>query len=117
MSRKVVDLSLDELGALGAKAAQAATRQALDHGLEVMGTVEIFNGHQRETHLAKLLPFGTIPCARKLDACTAAEERLAAASTHVGDPDTHEPRALSVGPGRSGDKRRAAILSTKKPER
>lgn len=60
MGKRAVDLSLDELAALGGKAARQAVAKAQQRGLTVTGTVDFFDGEQAVSSLAQLQPSGTV---------------------------------------------------------
>jgi len=60
MAKRAADLSLEELAALGAKAAQQAVAKARQHGLVITGTVDYFDGDQSVSSLAQLHPSGTV---------------------------------------------------------
>jgi hypothetical protein len=60
MGKRAVDLNLEELAALGAKAARLAVAQARQRGLTITGTVEFFDGEQSVSSLAELHPSGTV---------------------------------------------------------
>ena len=60
MGKRAVDLTLEELAALGGKAARQAVTKAQQRGLVVTGTVEFFDGKQSVSSLAELQPSGTV---------------------------------------------------------
>lgn len=60
MGKRAVDLTLEELAALGGKAARQAVAKAQQRGLTVTGTVEFFDGQQSVSSLAELQPSGTV---------------------------------------------------------
>ncbi len=60
MVKRAVDLTLEELAALGGKAARQAVATAQQRGLTVTGTVEFFDGQQSVSSLAELQPSGTV---------------------------------------------------------
>jgi hypothetical protein len=65
MSKRAVDLSVEELSALGAKAARLAVQKSQSAGLVVTGTVETYEEGQAAFSLAQLLPSGTVTLVRK----------------------------------------------------
>jgi hypothetical protein len=65
MTKRAVDLTLEELAALGGKAARQAVSKAQQRGLTVTGTVDFFNGEQSISSLAQLLPSGTVTLVEK----------------------------------------------------
>jgi hypothetical protein len=62
--KRVIDLSSEELGAMGAKAARRAVQQAREAGLTVTGTVDRFDGRQSASTIALLHPSGTVTLAK-----------------------------------------------------
>ena len=60
MSKRAVDLSLEELAAVGAKAALRAANAARDAGLVVTGTVDFDEGDQSRSSLAERQPSGAV---------------------------------------------------------
>lgn len=60
MTKRAVDLSLEELAAMGAKAALRAANAARDAGLVVTGTVDFDEGDQPISSLAERQPSGTV---------------------------------------------------------
>jgi hypothetical protein len=75
MTKRVIDLSTEELAAMGAKAARAAAQRAQTDGLAITGTVTIYERGQANTTLAQLHPSGTVTLVRQ--ASTAPAERPA----------------------------------------
>jgi hypothetical protein len=60
MSKRSIDLSVEELAALGANAALRAAKAAQDTGLNVTGTVDFLEDGQAKSSLAERLPSGTV---------------------------------------------------------
>jgi hypothetical protein len=60
MGKRAVDLTLEELAALGSKAARKAVSDAQQRGLVVTGTVDFFDEDQAISSLAELEPSGTV---------------------------------------------------------
>jgi hypothetical protein len=60
MSKRAVDLSLEELAAMGANAALRASNAASDAGLTVGGTVDFADDDQPISSLAERQPSGTV---------------------------------------------------------
>ena len=60
MNKRAVDLSLEELAALGANAALRAATEAQDAGLVVTGTVDFPEDGQTVSSLAERQPSGTV---------------------------------------------------------
>jgi hypothetical protein len=60
MSKRAVDLSLEELAAMGANAALKAANEAQDAGLTVTGTVDFHENGQPASSLAERQPSGAI---------------------------------------------------------
>lgn len=60
MKKRVVDLSLEELAAMGANAALRAARKAQDAGLVVTGTVDFLEDGQAASSLAERHPSGAV---------------------------------------------------------
>jgi dienelactone hydrolase len=67
MSKRAVDLSLQELAAMGANAALKAANEARDAGLTVTGTVDFHENGQTASSLAERQPSGVVTL---LDAAT-----------------------------------------------
>lgn len=65
MGKRAVDLTLEELAALGGKAARQAVSKAQQRGLLVTGTVDFFDGKQAVSSLAQLEPSGTVTLVEK----------------------------------------------------
>jgi hypothetical protein len=73
MSKQAVDLSLDELAALGANAALQAAKRAQDAGLSTLGTVDFLEEEgQAKSVLAERRPSGAIAL-RTIDVTIEAE--------------------------------------------
>lgn len=60
MRKRAVDLSLEELAAMGANAASRAAKKAQDAGLVVTGTVDFLEDGQAVSSLAQRHPSGTV---------------------------------------------------------
>jgi hypothetical protein len=60
MAKRAVDLSVEELAAMGARAARVAAQDAQKAGLIVTGTVDTFEEGQARSALAQLHPTGTV---------------------------------------------------------
>jgi hypothetical protein len=60
MTKRAVDLSLEELAAMGANAALKAAEEAQDAGLLVTGTVDFVEGDQTVSSLVERQPSGTV---------------------------------------------------------
>jgi hypothetical protein len=60
MKKRAVDLSLEELAAMGANAALRAAREAQDAGLVIAGTVDFLEEGQSISTLAERHPSGTV---------------------------------------------------------
>jgi hypothetical protein len=60
MSKRAVDLSLEELAAMGANAALRAAKSAEAAGLVVTGTVDFLEDGQAASSLAERHPTGTV---------------------------------------------------------
>ncbi len=60
MAKRAVDLSIDELATIGAKAARLAVQKARKMGLVVTGTVDTYKNSQAASSLAQLQPSGTV---------------------------------------------------------
>jgi hypothetical protein len=60
MRKRSVDLSLDELAAMGANAALTAAQKAYDAGLTVAGTVDLRDGDRLILMLAERRPSGAV---------------------------------------------------------
>jgi hypothetical protein len=60
MEKRAVDLSLDELAAMGAHAALSASREPQDAGWAVTGTVDFSEDGQSVSVLAERHPSGTV---------------------------------------------------------
>jgi hypothetical protein len=60
MGKRAVDLSLEELAAMGANAAMRAAKKAQDAGLVVTGTVDFLEDGQAVSSLAQRHPSGTV---------------------------------------------------------
>ena len=65
MGKRAIDLTLEELAALGGKAARQAASKAQQRGLTVTGTVDFFDGDQAISSLAQLLSTGTVTLVEK----------------------------------------------------
>ncbi|MEA2819861.1 MAG: hypothetical protein QOJ86_1865 [Bradyrhizobium sp.] len=60
MRKRAVDLSLEELAAMGANAASRAAKEAQDAGLMVTGTVDFLEDGQAVSSLAQRHPSGAV---------------------------------------------------------
>jgi hypothetical protein len=60
MRKRAVDLSLEELAAMGANAALRAANKAQDAGLVVTGTVDFLEDGQAASSLAQRHPSGAV---------------------------------------------------------
>lgn len=60
MSKRAVDLSLEELAAMGANAALKSAQQAYGAGLAVVGTVDVVHADRVVSTLAQRSPSGAI---------------------------------------------------------
>jgi hypothetical protein len=60
MRKRAVDLSLEELAAMGANAALKAAKDAEEAGLVVTGTVDFLEEGQAVSSLAERHPTGTV---------------------------------------------------------
>ncbi len=67
MGKRAVDLSAEELAAMGARAARSAAQEAQRAGLPVTGIVTTYEGREATTVLAQLLPSGTVTFVQKAD--------------------------------------------------
>lgn len=65
MPKRAVDLSVGELGAMGAKAALSAVHKAQKAGLVITGTIDIYEKGQAASSLAQALPSGTVTLIRQ----------------------------------------------------
>jgi hypothetical protein len=65
MAKRAVDLSVEELAALGAKAARMAAQKAQNAGLSITGVVSTSKNGQSTESLARLHPSGTVTLAGK----------------------------------------------------
>ncbi len=60
MAKRAVDLSVEELAAMGAKAARLAVQNAQRAGLTITGTIDTYQEGQAASSLAQLHPSGTV---------------------------------------------------------
>jgi hypothetical protein len=60
MAKRAIDLSVEELAAMGTKAARLAVQSAQQAGLTITGTIDTYNEGQAVSTLAQLLPSGTV---------------------------------------------------------
>lgn len=60
MRKRAVDLSLEELAAIGANAALTAAQGAYDAGLPVVGTVDVIQGGRLTSSLVQRRPSGAV---------------------------------------------------------
>jgi len=77
MAERAVDLSVEELAALGATAARLAVESARRAGLTITGTFDSYHEDQAVSSLAQLHPSGTVTLVREGEA--SADEALPAA--------------------------------------
>lgn len=87
MAKRAIDLSVDELAAMGAKAAHAAARKSLEKGLTITGTVDVYEEGQARSILAQLHPSGVVNLLQEDDAVSAAQETPAAKPHRGKDSD------------------------------
>ena len=73
MTKRVIDLSLGELAAVGAKAARAAAQRSQRAGAVVTGTVTTYEQKSTRSALAQLHPSGTVTFVRNDDEAVAPE--------------------------------------------
>jgi uncharacterized membrane protein YgcG len=78
MSKRAVDLSAEELAAMGAKAARTAAQQSQSAGLDITGTVTTYERGRATSALAQLHPSGTVTLVRKAGEAPADEMPAAA---------------------------------------
>jgi hypothetical protein len=67
MAKRAVDLSVEELAAMGAKAARLAVKRARRAGLTITGTVDTYKEGQAASVLAQLHPSGTVTLVEERD--------------------------------------------------
>jgi hypothetical protein len=67
MGKRAIDLSVEELAAMGAKAARAAAQESQHAGLTTTGSVTVYEKEQAASVLAQLLPSGTVTFVRNAD--------------------------------------------------
>jgi hypothetical protein len=60
MAKRAIDLSIEELVAMGARAARLAAQDAQSAGLIVTGTLDTYEEGQARSTLAQLHPTGTV---------------------------------------------------------
>jgi hypothetical protein len=60
MAKRAVDLSVEELAAMGARAARLAAQDAQKAGLIVTGTSDVYEEGQARSTLAQLHPTGAV---------------------------------------------------------
>jgi hydroxyethylthiazole kinase-like sugar kinase family protein len=87
MRKRAVDLSLEELAAMGANAALKAAQKARDAGLVVTGTVDVVKDGRIISSLAERRPSGAVAL---LDVSGAGTSGNSEASKS-GKPDTGKP--------------------------
>jgi len=85
MRKRAVDLSVEELGAMGAKAAHRAVQSAQRAGLVVTGTIDIFEKGQAASSIAQVLPSGTVTLVRE-DGLDSLEDRQSATAKPISRP-------------------------------
>ena len=64
MAKRAIDLSLEELAAMGAKAARTAAQESQRAGLTITGLVTVYDKAQAQSVLAQLQPSGTVTLVR-----------------------------------------------------
>jgi hypothetical protein len=64
MTKRVIDLSVEELAAMGAKAARLAVLKSQSADQVITGTVDVFEHGKAASSLAQLLPSGTVTLVR-----------------------------------------------------
>jgi hypothetical protein len=67
MGKRATDLSVEELAAMGARAARAAAQESQRAGLTTTGSVTTYEKKQAASVLAQLLPSGTVTFVRNAD--------------------------------------------------
>ena len=73
MAKRAVDLSLEELAAMGAKAARSAVQKAQKAGLTITGTIDSYESGQAASSLAQVHPTGMVTLVQEGDRDSAAE--------------------------------------------
>jgi hypothetical protein len=88
MSKRAVDLSLEQLATMGANAALRAANAASDAGLTMAGTVDFVDEDQPISSLAERQPSGTVTL---IDAPAGTPRRRKTSNTaaSVARPNTH----------------------------
>jgi predicted oxidoreductase (fatty acid repression mutant protein) len=87
MRKRAIDLSLEELAAMGANAALKAAQKAQDAGLAVSGTVDFFEDGRIVSSLAERLPSGAV----SLTGVSAAGTSGKSDASESGKPDARKP--------------------------
>jgi uncharacterized membrane protein YgdD (TMEM256/DUF423 family) len=65
MAKRAIDLSIEELAAIGAKAAHAAAQNSQRAGMDVTGTVTTYERKHATSSLAQLHPSGNVTLVRE----------------------------------------------------
>jgi len=76
MSKRVVDISIEELAAMGAKAARAAVQRSRAAGQVVTGTVRVFERGKATSVLAQQLPSGTVTRVKQAEEAAGSAEAV-----------------------------------------
>jgi hypothetical protein len=87
MRKRAVDLSLEELAAMGANAALKAAQKAQDAGLAVTGTVDFLEQGRTVSSLAERRPSGAVALLGVSSASTPGNSD----APKSGKPDTRKP--------------------------
>lgn len=67
MTKRAIDLSVEELAAMGAKAARLAALKSQSAAQVITGTIDVFEDGKAASSLAQLLPSGTVTLVRMSD--------------------------------------------------
>ena len=89
MKKRAVDLSLEELAAIGANAALGAANQAHEAGLLVSGSIDFIEDGQAISTLAERHPSGTVTLLGAADGDHAGAGESGAAETVARRRTTH----------------------------
>jgi hypothetical protein len=81
MAKKAINLSVEELAAMGAKAARLAARDAQKVGMTLTGTIDSYENNQAKSTLAQLHPSGTMTLVRSSDDGSVQEKTVTAKRT------------------------------------
>jgi hydroxyethylthiazole kinase-like sugar kinase family protein len=87
MRKRAVDLSLEELAAMGANAALKAAQKAQDAGLVVTGTVDVVKDGRIVSSLAERRPSGAVALLGESVAGMSGNSN----ASKSGKPDTRKP--------------------------